>query len=129
MSRKTAFLFLLAVLLFSGCGKEKFQARYHLYKAEQIFWEANYHLRSKKVPFEQRKPFFVKACREYLRAFELDNTVFSADKIEEASQSCASADNREAASNLDEFYQLYCQDHPKECEYGFMPSNPELSEF
>ncbi|MSR77170.1 MAG: hypothetical protein EXS63_02935 [Candidatus Omnitrophica bacterium] len=127
--KKNEFLFLLAVILFSGCGKLGIQARYHLFKAEQFFFKANYSLRSKNVPFEERKPLFVQACNEYMKTFQLDAGAFSAEKIEEASQSCSSAGNREASESLDDFYRLYCQDHPKECEYGFMPSNPELSEF
>lgn len=127
---KINFLLVLIFLIaFSGCSQEHFKARYHLFKAEQAYWQANYRLRSQKVSFEKRQPLFVQACNEYIKAIELDAGVFNSSKIEEASQSCASADNREASYSLDELYMLYCQDHPKECEYGFMPSNPEISEF
>ena len=128
MKKRLLYIFVFA-FFFSSCGKLSLQAHYHLYKAEQIFWNANYRLRSQKISFEKRQPFFAQACREYVKAFELDAGVFNASKIEEASQSCSSGDNREASKNLDEFYMIYCQDHPKECEYGFMPSNRELSEF
>ena len=129
MKVKPGFLILLVFIFLSGCGKVRLQAKYHLFRAEQIFWKANYFLRDRRVPFEKRKPLFAQACREYIKAFQLDASIFNAAKIEEASQSCSSGDDREAAGNLEEFYASYCQDHPKECEYGFMPSNPEISEF
>ena len=101
-----------------ACSKQNWKARFSIYRAEQIYWKANYTLKSRKVSFEDRKPYYAKACEYFLKALESDPSVFHGARIEEASQSCASGDMREASFRFEEVYHDYCKKHPKECEYG-----------
>lgn len=122
------FIFLSLVFLLAGCSPHQLKARWYLYRAEQVFWKAQYTLRAQRVSFEKRKPHYRLACNYFIEALQRDASIFDAAKLEEASQSCHSSEDRAALEQFESIYQVYCSDHPKECEYGTMPT-PDWAEF
>lgn len=117
----------LGVILSTGCSRDYLPARIHLYRAEQTFWKAHYILKNKKAPFEERKKHYFEACQLYIKAYQWNRGIFTAAKIEEASQSCFYGDYTEGRDAFDYALSLYCKDHSLECQHGDMPS-PEWSE-
>lgn len=119
---------ILLLFIFSGCSQQNIRARWLLFQAEQIFYKANYQLRAQKVSFDDRKPYYRKACQGYDKAYRLDPALFTSPKLEEAHLSCMNAELRAKTDLFSEALDTYCKTHPKECEYGMGPS-PEWSEF
>lgn len=118
---RAAFLgvwLLLGAASVSGCSGEGMRARWALFRAEQLFWKTHVTMKSQKIAFQKRKPFYGQACDLYLQAFRLQPGLFHGARIEEASLTCSNAGNREASEELEGFYEAYCKQHPKECEYG-----------
>lgn len=116
-------------LSLSGCSAENLQARYALFQAEQLFWKTHVQMKSRKVSFEDRRPFYKKTCGYYLKAFTLAPGLFHSARIEEASLACSNAGEAESEAVFSGYYESYCREHPKECEYGDMAAASSFAEY
>ncbi len=112
---------LLTGLLFCGCSKAEWGGRIALFQAEQLFWKTHVQMKSSRISFQARQPYYRKACEYYLTALDKAPHLFNSPRIEEASLTCSNAENQEATARWEELYAIYCQSHPKECEYGDIP--------
>lgn len=122
MNRRGWSVLFICTALLAGCSAENLKARFALYQAEQLFWKTHVQMKSRKVSFENRQPFYKKSCDLYLQAFQRAPELFHSARIEEASLVCSNAGSSEAEDLFGSYYELYCKDHPKECEYGDIPA-------
>ncbi len=121
-------MILLGISL-GGCSAENLKARLSLYQAEQLFWKTNVQMKSRKVSFEDRQPFYKKTCELYLEAFRMAPELFHAARIEEANLACSNAGDSQGEDLFGNYYESYCKDHPKECEYGDIPAASSFAEY
>lgn len=111
-----------AALACAGCSRQYLMARIYLYRAGQVFYKTDNHLRRiKKLPFDERKKHYGGACMLYFKAFQTERRVFNLDEIEHALQCCESAENQQVTGEFQDFYAAYQAAHPVESEYGLVP--------
>lgn len=84
---KRNVLLILTFFSLAGCGSHFLLAKYYMYLGEQTNYKAHV-LRTKKDSTEERKQLHAKACRYFVKAFQLDSRVFNFIRCEYASQSC-----------------------------------------
>ena len=92
-------------------------ARWYVVQAENDLTEAG-HMKSRKILFEKRLPYYAKACRHYLKAYEIDASVFTLMRIEEAMDCCWKANMYDEEEQFKAFEVIYSQEHPQETEHG-----------
>lgn len=84
-------------------------------------------LKSKKVPYQERIPYYRQACVYYLEAYHHDPGVFTLSRIRDATDACWRSENQSAQEEFVKFEEAYAKRHPKEYEYGDTEAN--LGEF
>lgn len=114
--RREVFLF-LALAVFSGCSKTDWMSKIYMLKAENALSEAVMK-KEKKVSYEQRVPYYARACENFRKAYDLNPEVFTLNRIEEAADACWRADDRETEDLFKEFEAEYSEKHPQEVEHG-----------
>jgi hypothetical protein len=116
---KNFFLLLTFAILLSGtaCSPQGWTARWHIVQAENARGKAN-KMKEHKAGFDQRLPWYAKACHSYLKAYETDSAVFTLTRIEEAADCCWKANLREEEAVFHAFETEYNAAHPQEVEYG-----------
>lgn len=92
-------------------------AAIYAFRAESAIDKATA-LKSRKIPFEDRKIYYIKACDFFVKAYENDASVFTLTRIEQAADTCWKADNREGEAIFRDYEQEYIKNHPQEYEYG-----------
>ncbi len=115
---KTPALFLLLVTLLFGCSKEQLEGKFDIYRAEDLFFKADYTLKNQKVSFEKRRTYYEEACRYFARAYEVDPKLFTLSRIESAAESCLAVEDFVNVEKFNAFYDQYVREHPMEFEYG-----------
>lgn len=115
--RILGFLLMVFLLAETACSPRGWAARWHMVQAENHLGKAH-HLKDQKVPFEQRLPYYVKACGAYVQAYEIDPEIFTLVRIEEAADSCWKANLLDEEALFREFEIAYTEAHPQEAEYG-----------
>jgi hypothetical protein len=110
------FLLLLA-LAGSGCSPRGWTARWFIVQAENALGKAH-QLKDKKTGFDERLPFYAKACGYYVKAYKVDPSVFTLIRIEEAADCCWKASLPEEEALFRAFEAMYSAAHPQESEYG-----------
>ena len=116
MNPLAPFLFLILIFT-AGCSPNDWQAKFHAVRAEAAVKKAH-DLKEQKVGFDQRTPYFVEACDHYYKALELDTGIFTLTRIEEASDACWKAGQKEKEEIFRLFEEEYTKAHPQEAEYG-----------
>lgn len=111
-----ALIFLLAASL-SACSARDWKAKAAMVEAENALSKAA-QLKDRKVPYEKRTPFYVKACRHFIQAYESDPRVFTYNRIEEAVDACWKAEDPEKEEVFKIFQEKYAKEHPVEFEHG-----------
>lgn len=110
---------LLSVLLMivSGCSKENFMAKIHVFKAENALTKAA-SLKEKRAAYGDRVPLYKMACLEFKSAFDSDPSVFTINRIEEAMDACWRSGDKDNEDVFRVFEGQYAQAHPQEYEHG-----------
>lgn len=111
----TAFLF----VFISGCSKEEIKAKVLMFRAEEHYSKA-YRLKFKKDAKDKRVLFYGKACKDFARAYELDEEVFTLGRIWSAEEACKWVEDWDRADRFTIFEEEYSLAHPTEAEYGDM---------
>ena len=101
----------------AGCSKPFWTARFYMLKAEDRMSKAAM-LKSQKIPYEGRIPYYREACLYFLRAYRSDPGIFTLGRIREAGDSCWRSGNGEGQAEFTRFEEKYAKQHPKEYEYG-----------
>lgn len=116
--KKTAF-FLSIIFILTGCGQANnfIAARVQMFKAENAYAKA-FSLKSKRVPYEQRIPYYRVACDLFYKAYQMDSGTFTLSRIHDATDSCWRVDDQEKEDIFAFFGDAYAKEHPKEFEYG-----------
>lgn len=114
---RTGILFLLLSLGITGCSSEGWAARWHIVRAENALQKAA-HLKEKKVTFDERRPYYRKACELFVKAYEVDTNVFNLMRILGAQDACAKAEMREEEEYFLYIEEEYSKMHPQEERYG-----------
>lgn len=109
--------FLASLLLFNGCSKEYFLAKYYLIKAEEAYSKA-YALRVKHEAAEERKEYYRKAREYFFKAYQNFPKVFTLNRIEQAYDTCLRLEDKEGEGIFRRFADEYVKEHPTEAEYG-----------
>ena len=122
--KKVTGLFPL-ILLLSACSSQHLLAKYYLFRADEIFYKANYTLReAHKVSFKSREKYFGEACGYFKKAYQQDPAVFTLSRIESADQACLVIKDYEWVEKFRTFQDEYIKKHPMEYEYGEAGSLP-----
>ncbi len=110
---------LIALFFLSGCGQAEsvLMARVWMFKAENAYAKG-YSLKSKRVPYEERIPFYKLACDCFYKAYQLDPGAFTLSRINDSADSCWRAEDQEKEETFAAFGEAYAKAHPKEYEYG-----------
>ena len=108
---------ILASLLYGGCSPRGWMARFYVVRAESAVGKAG-ELKHQKVSFDNRLPYFSRACRYYAKAYEIDPTVFTFIRIEEAADVCWKSKQSEKEEMFKNFEEQYIRSHPQEYERG-----------
>ncbi len=108
---------MLAILMQGACSPRGWLARVYVVRAENALGKAG-ELKHQKVSFENRLPYFGKACHDYAKAYEMDPTVFTFIRIEEAVDACWKSKQQEQEAMFKNFEEQYIQAHPQEYERG-----------
>lgn len=75
-------------------------------------------LKDKKVSYDSRLPLYVKACVLFKSSFDADSNIFTLNRIEQASDACWRAGNKENEEVFKNFEEQYAKAHPQEYEHG-----------
>ncbi|HXV28075.1 MAG TPA: hypothetical protein VD913_03835 [bacterium] len=100
-----------------GCSKQYWSANVYMLKAENAVSRAR-QMRARKTSYESRLPHYREACSYFLKAFELDEMLFTLNRIEEAQDACWRAEDADAREIFIEFEERYARKRPREYEYG-----------
>ncbi len=114
--KRSLILFLLAAGL-CGCSKNFWPAHIAMFKAEHAVSKA-YALKLKKVPHEQRVPYYREACRRFAEARRYNPDIFTLSRIRDATDSCWRAEEKTLEEDFLGFEEDYARRHPVEYEYG-----------
>ena len=114
---KKFFILILIALAGAGCSKGFWQARFYMLKAEDRLARAA-KLKSQKVSYEERVPYYREACGYYLKAYQNGPGIFTLSRIRDASDSCWRAKDDQGQQVFVQFEEAYAKKHPKEFEYG-----------
>ncbi len=117
MSKARLALMISVLTLFTGCSRQDWLSKYYMFKAENAVSDAAI-MKDRKVEYEKRVPLYASACRYFRQAYETDNRVFTLNRIEEASDSCWRANDRETEDLFKAFEEEYSKKHPQEVEHG-----------
>ena len=113
--KKCVFFILFFGILAAGCLGRDWIARYYAMRAEDALTRAS---NLKRSPFEKRLHFFVEACRDFGKSYEIDREVFTLTRIEVAQDACWKAGDHEAEEKFRQFEEEYSKSHPQEARYG-----------
>ena len=108
---------ILAVLIQGACSPRGWWARFYVVRAENALGKAAA-LKHQKVSFDNRLPYFANACQSYVKAYEIDPTVFTFNRIEEAMDACWKSKQQEKEELFKNFEEQYIRAHPQEYERG-----------
>ena len=119
MTKKIVVFLAGCLLLISGmaCSPRGWTARWYIVQAENAHGRAG-QMKDHKAAFEERFPWYAKACHYYIRAYETDPEVFTLIRIEEAADCCWKANLRNEEARFREFEEAYSTAHPQEVEHG-----------
>lgn len=110
-------LLLLIPFLAGGCSLISWSARFFMFQAEEAYNKA-YELRHTRVAYEERIKYYRIACRAFSRAYDIDEHLFTLNRINFAIESCMRVGDTESEKKLQDFEERYAREHPKEVEYG-----------
>ena len=101
----------------AGCSSKDWLSKYYMLKAENSLSEAAV-MKEKKIDYSKRVPVYAKACKFFRQSFDIDSRVFTLNRIEEASDSCWRAEDKENEDVFKAFEEEYAKKHPQEFEHG-----------
>ncbi len=92
-------------------------SKYYMLKAENALSEAAI-MKEKRAEYANRVPLYAKACSFFRQSYDTDNRVFTLNRIEEASDACWRAGDKENEELFKNFEEDYAKKHPQEFEHG-----------
>ena len=117
MKEPFRILWILLMITLSGCSAQDWTAKFYMFQAESAVDKAT-NLKSKKIAFEDRKVYYIKACEYFAKAYEKDSSVYTLTRIEMAADTCWKAGAQDQELMFQEFEKEYIEKHPQEYEHG-----------
>lgn len=115
--RTGSVLLMVLLVVTTACSPRGWTARWYMFQAESALNKAH-HLKDKKISFDERQPYYAKACHYYAKAYETGPEVFTLMRIEEAADACRKASLRDEEEIFWAFEEEYSKTHPQEVRYG-----------
>ncbi len=117
MKRLLRIFSVLSLMFLSACSLQDWSARFYMFRAESSVDKAT-GLKSRKISFEDRKVYYVRACGDFIKAYQKNISVFTLTRIEMAADTCWKAGDPEKEDVFREYEKEYIKNHPQEYEYG-----------
>ena len=75
-------------------------------------------LKSQKATYEEQLPHYRQSCSYFLKAYELNPSIFTLTRIQQAGDACWRAEDIPNRDKFRDYEEEYAKKHPVENEYG-----------
>ncbi|MFA6600065.1 MAG: hypothetical protein WC352_05010 [Candidatus Omnitrophota bacterium] len=111
---------MILLTAFSGCSQDFWKAKYYLFKAESAFEKAEHKRTVQKIPHDQLRGEYARACDDFVRAYIVNPKVFFLYHIQHGIDACWRGGESFNQEKMERFEKSYMKEHPVEAEYGEM---------